>query len=381
MTICLRVGFGREERCKVRFVTMYRAALLRMTSRKKSNGSNWTKVRIRLAMDSYLIGAIVTEAASRDGVLVERNSLLDGSGLVLPLLLDVVGLGSGPCSGDTQRFSRRFRGRPTDGFQAIAEVLAAKQGVTLPPARRRVTFLEEPQLNNEIGVARFIYQHERGTIKYDNCVDANTVIARICLAFPRATIAIMMHSRDDAGDLQSDLRLHGVSTNERVTNVCGDEVQRVVVGTIAAFAEPEVEFEKRDLLLVPFAQSAAFEAAAPAFLNPDCRFRVFGFRSVNTALTRCEADHLIGIFGLDEIVLLANGLVRAPAYFAMVAGVHGSIPQKGSETEILRSMWRCEPRNRLIARYAKRAKRFLEAASIDVAQRGFEGLSGRAIVV
>ena len=68
------------------------------------------------------------------------------------------------------------------------------------------------------------------------------------------------------------------------------DIRRVVVGTVAAFAENDVEFEKRDILATFAKHGAGVVTSKQPVLVPD-----------NERLTRCE-DDMIGIFGVDEIV-------------------------------------------------------------------------------
>ena len=161
-------------------------------------------------------------------------------------------------------------------------------------------------MTDDIGVTRFMYRHAHGLVPYDSrYVCLPTLIRNVCAAFPAKTIAIMLTSRDAVNSLASFLIGKEVNIDAKVANCYGDIVRRVVVGTVAAFAENDVKLE-RDILLFPFAETATFESTAPALLHPSSRFRIFGFLPDNERLTRCESDHMIGIFGVDKIMHMAT---------------------------------------------------------------------------
>lgn len=246
-------------------------------------------------------------------------------------------------------------GRPMEGYRPIAEVLAARQGITLMPDRRQFAALDRPV---RVGwgvhpaVANFVFLHARGLIRYGVRVDVVDLIGEVCAAFPRATIAIMLPSRKTIAELRARLSRMGIRVNERIPNVFGDEVCRVFIGTPTDSVDDAVEFQKRDLTIFAFAETALHELARSALIHPDHRFRTFGFLREDTELSRTERFFLPGAFGVDDIIIPARGHQQARVFFRF-ARFNSRIRSSASSNRCVQDYWRDASRNIWTARIAR----------------------------
>lgn len=257
-------------------------------------------------------------------------------------------------------------GRPTEGYREIAKVLAAQQGVTLLPESRQIAALDRPISVNwgaDPAAANFVFSHARGLIRYDGGrVDVANLIANVCAAFPLATIAILLPSRKSIAKLRDRLRRMGIHVDQRIPNVYGDDVRRIFVGTSTDSVDDGVEFQKRDITIFPFAETALHEVARSALIHPDHRFRTFGFLERDSNLSRTERFFLAGVFGVDELVIPAHGFVQAQTSFRFLP-FNSVSSRRRSACLHSRDFWGDDARNLYVARIARAAsKEFVGAA-------------------
>jgi hypothetical protein len=209
--------------------------------------------------------------------------------------------------------------------------------------------------STDIGVARFIADHERGLIGVGDAVDAAQLIAGIIKSFPNATFALPVPSVQKRDDLVSSLAKHGINLAERRTS-CGDEVVHVVVGLQMDFADPDADYEKRDIVLFPEVLTVFHERSRNLFVSPDARFRVFGLMRTGTSLSPGERDILAGAFGFAEIRVPRHGYVEVPPRIAWV-DMRSVVRWESVGPSDIRSVWRSDARNLAIAQWARAADR------------------------
>ena len=113
-------------------------------------------------------------------------------------------------------------------------------------------------------------------------------------------------------DLKSSLTKHGIDLAEPATTVHGDEVVRVAVGLQGDFADPDAEYEKRDIVLFPDVLTVLHERSRDLFVSVDARFRLFGMMRTGTSLSPGERDILAGAFGFAELHVPRHGFVEVP---------------------------------------------------------------------
>jgi hypothetical protein len=201
-----------------------------------------------------------------------------------------------------------------------------------------------------------VQTQDHGLIRYGahSGIDLAWLIAQIALAFPQATIAVVVASVDFGHRLRQRIGqwVRGVVVLDARPNT--RPVGRVVIGTPYGLADDAVEFNKRDVVLVPRAQDALQEHAQVALMAADPRFRLFGFLPADCKLSPSEQDWIRAMFAFSEVFIPRHGFVERPVR-AVWSPVDGGprLPLGVSVLELKRlGIWQHPVRNRRIARIA-----------------------------
>lgn len=204
---------------------------------------------------------------------------------------------------------------------------------------------------------RLVRDHERGLIRHDSRggVDPVRLINEIALAYPTATVAVVVASASRGANLAR--RLTGGLLGEvalLTSRSCNAQAGRVVVGTPYGMAHDSVEFGKRDIVIFPRAQDAVQHDAQIALTTPDPHFRLFGMIPAGCTLAPCERDWITATYGFHETMIPRHGCVNRPirVIFAPIRG-DLRLPQDVNSLNLKRSgIWRHPVRNRRVSRIA-----------------------------
>ena len=230
---------------------------------------------------------------------------------------------------------------------------------------------------------------DHGLIRYDGRggIDIARLIAEIAVAFPQATIAVMVASRDAGHRLRQRLGrwLRGVTFLD--ARPSGQPVARIVVGTPCGMSNYDVELNKRDFVLLPRAWEALHEHAQDARMTADPRFRLYGFSPSNCKLSPQEQDWITATFGFQEVFIPRHGFVERPVRVVW-SPVDGGprLPLGASMLELKRlGLWSHPVRNRRIARialeFSRRDTAWLRQRVPEIAMAGSASTACRVLVV
>lgn len=132
-------------------------------------------------------------------------------------------------------------------------------------------------------------------------------------------------------------------------------VGQVVIGTAIGLSHDAVEFNKRDIVIVPKATDAHQYYAQLALTTVSPRFRLFAMLPTDRTLAPYERDWVTATFGFDEVTIPRHGYVPRPVRVVFARIANGLPPPSDvSLLELKRIAIGQHPiRNRLIARVAK----------------------------
>jgi hypothetical protein len=202
-----------------------------------------------------------------------------------------------------------------------------------------------------------IRTNDHGLIRHDGQggADLAWMLAQIALAFPQATLAIVVASRDAGHRLQRRMGrwLRGVTFLDARPNT--RPVGRVAVGTPYGMADDDVEFNKRDFVIFPRAQDALSERSQTALMAADPKFRLFGFLPVDCQLSPYERDWIRAMFGFSEVTVPRHGFINRPVRTILLPMEGGPRLSPGASLLALKrhGVWLDPVRNRRIARIAR----------------------------
>jgi len=172
------------------------------------------------------------------------------------------------------------------------------------------------------------------------------------LAWPHCTFAVATASYDEARRLRKGLLQHGVQSTLVTTRFCPDAPGRVVVGTYMSMCG--FESNKRDIFICANAAHALGAQAQFCFIQPFCRYRLFGFMADDRRLSNWERDWLIATFGLNELVIPAHGYTEIRPRVVWMPFQRNGAGNVGNALQVKRRLVRGgHLRNRVIARVAR----------------------------
>ena len=201
-----------------------------------------------------------------------------------------------------------------------------------------------------------IRAQDHGLIHYNACggMDLAWLIAQIALAYPQATLAVMVASVDLGHRLQRRIGRWIPKVAMLAAQPNTRPVGRVVIGTHYGLADHEVELNKRDIVIFPRAQDALQEHAQTALMTADPKFRVFGFLPTDCKLSPYQQDWIRATFGFAEVTIPRHGFVTRPVRTVWSAVEGGPRQQPGTSLLKLnrQCVWYHPVRNRRIAQLA-----------------------------
>ena len=200
-----------------------------------------------------------------------------------------------------------------------------------------------------------VRDHDRGLVRYQaGAVRPARLIAQLALAYPDMTIAVARKRRTDVHRLGRQLRRLLPGTVDVVDGPCPKRLRRVVVATFLGLAEPGVEIEKKDFLIVPDA-AEALEANARLAIPHAEAARLLGLLEIGRHLAPYDEDWVAAVFGLEEVVIPRHGHVGRPVEVVAVSCVGGRGRAADLDTVALKreGLWRHGLRNRRIAALAR----------------------------
>lgn len=230
----------------------------------------------------------------------------------------------------------------------IARLLSLR-GIT--PCVRSVTplaALDAPGLASD-DIASLIAANSHGLI----VASAVEVVAELHRAFPQARICVLSASRKRIVQIGRDVtaQIPDATIMRRATSP--PRTSRVIVGTFTDMANPDLEFQNADIVLLLDAREALREEAQSVLMTAGARFRLFGLLPFNCELCSYDARRLMAIFGPVRLELPGHQGQR----FRETAVAWLQIRGEGATNESYhqsrsRGYWDCHFRNRRIARFA-----------------------------
>lgn len=202
----------------------------------------------------------------------------------------------------------------------------------------------------------FVRANHEGIIRYSRPrINLAWLIAQLALALPEATIAVATASKDAAERLVRQLRKWLPDAGMATAKYCPQGFRRVIAATFFGLADPWVEVEKRDVVVVPDAREAISQRGRTALCPMDARFRLFGLLPAGCKLSPRERDRIVAIFGLKQIEIPRHGYHLRPIQTVMLP-IEGG-PHIPFDTGVLalkrQGIWTHPIRNRRIARLAE----------------------------
>ncbi|NLY01907.1 MAG: hypothetical protein GXY83_37965 [Rhodopirellula sp.] len=257
--------------------------------------------------------------------------------------------------------------RPNAGLIAAVVHLLEEGGqepIELVRGSPRPAPLPEPDLalTNQFGpydlaMLKFVGSKESGLVRYKaGAVDPAWLMGQIALAFPDATLAVLVSSEAEGFRLRRRLSrwIPGVVMRKR-RSPANLAIGQVVIGTSAGLADYAVEFGKRDIVVVPKATDVLLHYPQFALLAVNQRFRLFGMLPVESSLAPYDHDRLAAAFGFDEIFVPRHGFVQRSVrvVFRPIAG-GPPLPLDLGPLELKRrGIWDHPVRTRRVARLAE----------------------------
>ena len=251
----------------------------------------------------------------------------------------------------TSLFSQEVA-NPNLGMAQITEFVLAGQ------ARQFSHSLGEPSLATQLPFHRTPHLYDFVSNNRIGLVETYSYPPKLCAelvtTFPSKTFAIMTPSRAKAGAIKDEI--YSVSPNESVS--CSDSSRppawdtRVSIGTYIAMAHNSVEFSKRDVLLIPHAETALSQRGLLSLSAMDLRGRLIGFVSPHKLLTESQKTRLNSIFGFHRETVPSYGL-RGVNVRTELIKFRDSKPN-GNDAHVKRvGVIRNSKRNRIVAKKAK----------------------------
>lgn len=221
----------------------------------------------------------------------------------------------------------------------------------------------------------FVHRHFEGVGWYQpGQVDIAHLVAEVCLAYPSATIAIVGASKAKLKPLARWLRKKlKAKVSFADAAKCPAHVGRIVVSTFMGLADPNIEFEKRDIVIVPNARDAISERGQATLSIVDGRFRLFGLLPINYQLAPRERDLIAAIFGLEEVTIYKHGYTQRSVTVTWSQIIGGQQLGCSLDGVALKhaGLWAHELRNRRIAKLAK----MVAAGEIEQLRESFSAVA------
>jgi hypothetical protein len=204
----------------------------------------------------------------------------------------------------------------------------------------------------------FVRDVDRGLVLHGASVDPGLLIAQVGLAYPSASIAVPLITRDRAYRVAVSVQSllpeavcfvrHGVESYERPA---------VIITLPGRLAYGDVSVEHRDILILPDARQMTYGDALEG-LKRAFRAHVIALLPWDAKPSASEWDALRCWYGLQECVVPAHGRRRLPVDVASMA--FEAKPRAGldaSPLEIKRQeIWTHPIRNRLLSQCAQRLR-------------------------
>ncbi len=256
----------------------------------------------------------------------------------------------------TSRHLPRLNG----GLQQLLPFLTADDGRRYQISMRSVAQLSEPQplLDHESSgssphISQFVHDFARGLIRVAQGVQIGRLIAEIAIAFPTASVAVIVPSW--RAGLETVRALGNVRVRyRRITPAQPPNWdERIVVGTALSMGHSEVELEKRDLLIAYDAVSVLGEQGQLAFSGPDIRGRMFGFVRDDARISGWQKDWLYAAFGFQQLEVPAHGMDVADVRLRLLRADVPAVSAKNRLDLKRRGLWLNRARNRLVANVAE----------------------------
>ena len=303
-------------------------------------------------------------------------------------LVDRPGIAAGTCGTSPQRGPAARRLPPARPSRVRAYHAAPIVGAASGLARAAEGAVRWQGLCDRQMLA-LVQTQDHGLIRYGahGGIDMAWLIAQIALAYPLATVAVMVGSVDLGYRLRQRVGrwVRGVVMLDAQPNT--RTVGRVVIGTPYGLADDGAELNKRALVLFPRAQDALQEHAQTALMTADPRFRLFGFLPADCKFSPCEQDWIRATFGFSEVTIPRHGFVERPVR-TVWSPVDGGprFPLGASVLELKRlGIWQHPVRNRRIARIAREFSRrdinWLRRRIPEFAMAGIASTACRVLVV
>lgn len=202
------------------------------------------------------------------------------------------------------------------------------------------------------GLLDFIHDQSLGIVRLGDSIDIARLVAEICAANPRATLAIISQSRKRLRELKPRLVDLGVDLRATGRACYGDVVTRVFVGTYFDLGD-DPDFNKRHLFIALDAIEAIAYWAEFPLLAPFVLFRLFGFLSEHSKPSPYESDRLMATFGPSFYCLPSHGFQNVTVNVAWLAINSPRLPDEAQPPKVFRrGYWNHHARNRQIAKLA-----------------------------
>ncbi|MFC1597690.1 hypothetical protein ACFL5Q_07120, partial [Planctomycetota bacterium] len=205
----------------------------------------------------------------------------------------------------------------TAGLEPIVTHMAKEAGYKVerrwyspPPSLLPEPSLAAPRWSGTCDehVLRFVHDHERGLIRHvPGNVDLIHLITEIALAFPGATMVVTTATNKTARKVYGRLLKSIACVTLATSKHCPPDPGRIVVATFAALAHPEIECEKRGIVIAMDAVELIGERGQEAMLMADARFKLFGFLAANREPAPYDKDRISAMFGLEEVLIPRHG--------------------------------------------------------------------------
>ena len=202
-----------------------------------------------------------------------------------------------------------------------------------------------------------------GLVRYGEAVKPAWLVAQIAFAFPDAAMAVVIENEQAAKSLVAGLLHCGVRATFANAARCPASVSRVVVSTFYGLSHTDLEYEKRDVMVVLDAVQALRQRGTMALQM--FTGRLFGFLPVERKISPFEADCLTATFGFHDTVIPKHGYKLrqvATAWHRISGGQR--LPNDLLRLK-RRGIWNHDIRNRQISAVAKALVADDQAARTD----------------